>query len=131
TGVQTCALPIYTAADGRLTCEGVGGRNIRIGAVIVIQHRPLRAFKKNAAAVLLRLIKAAPDDIGKLQHIRRDFHKLGVQRIAVHFRGAEAAAKRVVMVEQRFRSEEHTSELQSRENLVCRLLLEKKKKQKI
>src|SRR5690606_41327718 len=29
------------------------------------------------------------------------------------------------------RSEEHTSELQSRENLVCRLLLEKKKKQKI
>src|SRR5215475_16233021 len=29
------------------------------------------------------------------------------------------------------RSEEHTSELQSRENLVCRLLLEKKKKNKI
>src|SRR6266511_5160300 len=27
-----------------------------------------------------------------------------------------------------WRSEEHTSELQSRENLVCRLLLEKKKK---
>src|SRR5436309_12627408 len=31
-----------------------------------------------------------------------------------------------VVVEDR-RSEEHTSELQSRENLVCRLLLEKKK----
>src|SRR5690242_21511992 len=29
------------------------------------------------------------------------------------------------------RSEEHTSELQSHVNLVCRLLLEKKKKQKI
>src|SRR3989442_8979731 len=28
----------------------------------------------------------------------------------------------------RFRSEEHTSELQSRPHLVCRLLLEKKKK---
>ena len=28
------------------------------------------------------------------------------------------------------RSEEHTSELQSRTNLVCRLLLEKKKKKK-
>src|SRR5205085_11366131 len=28
-----------------------------------------------------------------------------------------------------FRSEEHTSELQSQSNLVCRLLLEKKKKQ--
>src|SRR5688572_31863220 len=33
------------------------------------------------------------------------------------------------LVEQRFlRSEEHTSELQSQSNLVCRLLLEKKKK---
>src|SRR3712207_8048987 len=30
-------------------------------------------------------------------------------------------------VEQRMRSEEHTSELQSRQYLVCRLLLEKKK----
>src|SRR5690606_37556825 len=29
-----------------------------------------------------------------------------------------------------YRSEEHTSELQSRENLVCRLLLEKKKRKK-
>src|SRR5436309_4837613 len=33
--------------------------------------------------------------------------------------------------ERRGRSEEHTSELQSRENLVCRLLLEKKKKKSI
>src|SRR5690606_40987575 len=30
-----------------------------------------------------------------------------------------------------WRSEEHTSELQSRENLVCRLLLEKKKRQNL
>src|SRR3712207_8974914 len=32
---------------------------------------------------------------------------------------------------ERLRSEEHTSELQSRQYLVCRLLLEKKKKMKI
>src|SRR2546427_2396748 len=31
---------------------------------------------------------------------------------------------------EQWRSEEHTSELQSQSNLVCRLLLEKKKKQK-
>src|SRR5690606_41871103 len=37
-------------------------------------------------------------------------------------RSAESAAHHV-----EGRSEEHTSELQSRENLVCRLLLEKKK----
>src|SRR5690606_42009154 len=33
----------------------------------------------------------------------------------------------MLYVERPARSEEHTSELQSRENLVCRLLLEKKK----
>src|SRR5690606_40389777 len=32
------------------------------------------------------------------------------------------------LIERGTRSEEHTSELQSRENIVCRLLLEKKKK---
>src|SRR2546430_8169457 len=35
-----------------------------------------------------------------------------------------------VVAVQRPRSEEHTSELQSQSNLVCRLLLEKKKKKK-
>src|SRR3712207_8834695 len=34
-------------------------------------------------------------------------------------------------VERGVRSEEHTSELQSRQYLVCRLLLEKKKKQRL
>src|SRR5690606_41491541 len=34
----------------------------------------------------------------------------------------------LIVVHPDIRSEEHTSELQSRENLVCRLLLEKKKK---
>src|SRR5690349_23898049 len=33
--------------------------------------------------------------------------------------------------ELKYRSEEHTSELQSRRDLVCRLLLEKKKKKQI
>src|SRR5215475_14851104 len=41
---------------------------------------------------------------------------------------AKAASAPPIAIEPR--SEEHTSELQSRENLVCRLLLEKKKKKK-
>src|SRR5690606_507762 len=44
-----------------------------------------------------------------------------IKRPEVLAREAQAAADR------EYRSEEHTSELQSRENLVCRLLLEKKK----
>src|SRR2546427_8117837 len=37
---------------------------------------------------------------------------------------------RIIQREQQMRSEEHTSELQSQSNLVCRLLLEKKKKKR-
>src|SRR6266446_10599922 len=44
-----------------------------------------------------------------------------------HFRPAEARAILADAVRRRQRSEEHTSELQSPCNLVCRLLLEKKK----
>src|SRR3712207_7829247 len=40
----------------------------------------------------------------------------------------QALGERKALLESR-RSEEHTSELQSRQYLVCRLLLEKKKKQ--
>src|SRR5215475_13352282 len=43
---------------------------------------------------------------------------------------ADDRADRVAQPVRPPRSEEHTSELQSRENLVCRLLLEKKKKKK-
>src|SRR2546430_4338009 len=54
-----------------------------------------------------------------------NFHLLGffssVSRTAIHTVGTPQA-----MVT-RSRSEEHTSELQSQSNLVCRLLLEKKK----
>src|SRR2546430_6721882 len=40
---------------------------------------------------------------------------------------APMATRRKVLLARFFRSEEHTSELQSQSNLVCRLLLEKKK----
>src|SRR3712207_7555606 len=48
----------------------------------------------------------------------------GRLRCGVHGEGPSPGRPRV-------RSEEHTSELQSRQYLVCRLLLEKKKKQRL
>src|SRR5690606_41799311 len=55
-----------------------------------------------------------------------------LRRVAVadpdpRIRASAAAAARPGARRAHPRSEEHTSELQSRENLVCRLLLEKKK----
>src|SRR5690349_8650954 len=44
---------------------------------------------------------------------------------------AKAATKTIPIVFGTGRSEEHTSELQSRRDLVCRLLLEKKKKKTV
>src|SRR3712207_8116206 len=40
--------------------------------------------------------------------------------------GPEGQRVQVILLDTRYRSEEHTSELQSRQYLVCRLLLEKK-----
>src|SRR3712207_7089265 len=55
----------------------------------------------------------------------------GVQRLGGHRhpQGGDAAHEHAGRDEADARSEEHTSELQSRQYLVCRLLLEKKKTQ--
>src|SRR3989442_9133286 len=53
----------------------------------------------------------------------------GVPAQRRHTRARRAAKKRTPSSALYLRSEEHTSELQSRPHLVCRLLLEKKKKE--
>src|SRR5690606_41733558 len=67
------------------------------------------------------------------------FHKVGiiqkeVQRVTQELFVSVALFRKQILTQWKrlafqdlVRSEEHTSELQSRENLVCRLLLEKKK----
>src|SRR5690606_40793010 len=60
-------------------------------------------------------------------------HRAGTARLSdrdVHPVSGSGAADGRARAPRRPRSEEHTSELQSRENLVCRLLLEKKKHKK-
>src|SRR3989449_5510856 len=51
--------------------------------------------------------------------------KFGPSVLVAPFRSPVLAARELAMLD--YRSEEHTSELQSRLHLVCRLLLEKKK----
>src|SRR3712207_8459166 len=53
-------------------------------------------------------------------------HSLEVSYMALHM--VPKNFKNIQFVWKDYRSEEHTSELQSRQYLVCRLLLEKKKK---
>src|SRR2546427_3365277 len=58
--------------------------------------------------------------------IRRRLPETSVEVLIPDFKGSEAALRIAIAA----RSEEHTSELQSQSNLVCRLLLEKKKNTK-
>src|SRR2546430_7408278 len=69
-------------------------------------------------------------DARRLEAVQRHLRLVHEQQVA----GLDRAAQRLLEskalcrgIEER--SEEHTSELQSQSNLVCRLLLEKKKKQ--
>src|SRR5204862_5381045 len=59
---------------------------------------------------------------------RRDTKAEEIAHSVMNAMGGEKAWYGAHFVRYDFRSEEHTSELQSRRDLVCRLLLEKKKK---
>src|SRR3712207_7050135 len=65
--------------------------------------------------------------ISPAHHPYSTFHRVEGELEPVAARVVGRVAHRA----RRVRSEEHTSELQSRQYLVCRLLLEKKKKEKI
>src|SRR5207249_7476438 len=64
------------------------------------------------------------------QYRRRGIATLLMDRLFVVFKGRGIDTVTLTTPADEIRSEEHTSELQSRFDLVCRLLLEKKKKKK-
>src|SRR2546427_7008868 len=73
------------------------------------------------------LFRSAPTDcFANCAHAANDLIRAESQRHvdAIHACNGDAACE---AAEEIVRSEEHTSELQSQSNLVCRLLLEKKK----
>src|SRR5204863_10190649 len=84
-------------------------------------------FRSEAAQASLLIPQGGDDDISPkprpaLAHLPRFFFEMAFEEEARQVRKGGARFWANV------RSEEHTSELQSRRDLVCRLLLEKKKK---
>src|SRR5690606_42064097 len=101
----------------------------------------VRAY--SAPGALLSFPTRRSSDLGarpeNLVQLQTDYPHLKVVKLEQNYRSTGRilrAANTViannghVFEKQLWRSEEHTSELQSRENLVCRLLLEKKKTNK-
>src|SRR5690606_30211928 len=81
---------------------------------------------RDVAAESVRHVRVGPGGVGAARRSRRIEERwLGHEE---EWRVRHAAGRYRALGSSDFlRSEEHTSELQSRENLVCRLLLEKKK----
>src|SRR5690242_20790065 len=79
-------------------------------------HDALPILADNLAHVFVISVAIARKSVDRNQAFHKQLRKLDEQAV---LGGADHQA----------RSEEHTSELQSHVNLVCRLLLEKKKKQ--
>src|SRR5207302_9010814 len=84
-------------------------------------HRDLHSFPTRRSSDLGCLSRSSSEGSGAFEAFP--------DRVPFQRASAETAAVRT-LEGNAIRSEEHTSELQSRENLVCRLLLEKKKKKK-
>src|SRR2546422_8095123 len=66
-------------------------------------------------------------DLGEAHASLSDGQRALVDRYVAAFERYDVGALTALLTEDARRSEEHTSELQSRLHLVCRLLLEKKK----
>src|SRR5688572_32532164 len=93
-------------------------------------HLTLHSFPTRRSSDLDRLIISGAVDPTSRRDARAPLRWL-LDRLDAEV--AELPADRLTEIERgnaRVRSEEHTSELQSQSNLVCRLLLEKKKKKK-
>src|SRR5690606_41944113 len=98
-------------------------------------HRTLRSFPTRRSSDLGDVVARAAAAIVERTRLTPDFPAPGVLfRDLTPVLGhpaslllvAQAVARLGGQADLMARSEEHTSELQSRENLVCRLLLEKK-----
>src|SRR5690606_2783431 len=116
---------LYTAPYDAALSEGL----LAAGVEPLWAIRPVRRNEDEeipgtlAAPIFYKWIDDTPLVRGRLRtFLKGCAHVIGLLRLLLLI-----TRRKPDLVHVQWRSEEHTSELQSRENLVCRLLLEKKK----
>ena len=126
TGVQTCALPIFRwklTRDEPVITEGAfDSQNLAFWDAHTLQYREYhRTFVNGVRAIMTG---TASDFINWTKPVLLKYQG-GIPAQHLYTNAVQPYGRAPHL-----RSEEHTSELQSRRNLVCRLLLEKKKTNK-
>src|SRR5206468_5149745 len=113
-----------TVSNGSGTAR-IGTRKLTATALVKTTNGAARKSHDALSETTTSLAKSLRSSRYGCQHgaPRRFWSRAFSQRMRPTTPGASSRASAV-------RSEEHTSELQSRSDLVCRLLLEKKKKKK-
>src|SRR5690606_39605576 len=91
-----------------------------------VDPRPLHSFPTRRSSDLLEQAFERAGELAGAPHRIRPCGAVGHAQFLDHQHEIIARDRVEDVADPPHRSEEHTSELQSRENLVCRLLLEKK-----
>src|SRR3712207_8954864 len=115
----------FAANPGDLSWEGLK----EFGELVVFPRTPADKVIERASdadIILVNKIKITDEMMAQLPNLKY----IGVLATGYNTIDIAAAKRRGIIVTNipAYRSEEYTSELQSRQYLVCRLLLEKKKK---
>src|SRR5690606_40874597 len=123
TGVQTCALPIFIVPTGLMANWLSEIDKFAPSLKVALFHGSSRKIP-DSFDMLLTSYGVARSDAAKLKKL--PWYSVIIDE-AQNIKNQQTAQTKAIKSIKADRSEEHTSELQSRENLVCRLLLEKKK----
>src|SRR2546427_90681 len=122
--------------EGRRALQAALGPRVQTRAVDSVPEGPdaKRVLRDLAASGNQLIFTTSFGYTESVMRVARDFPQVKFESVTGFKRADNVATSNARYYEGRYlsgiRSEEHTSELQSQSNLVCRLLLEKKKKDK-
>src|SRR5699024_12169181 len=113
---------VTAIATTTLACTGIAAMSVSAEEHEVVKHDTLWSISQEYGTSVQTLM-----DLNELDSTII----LPGQQLTVNEEATKETNEETTTGPDTYRSEEHTSELQSRFDLVCRLLLEKKKKQNV